>query len=106
MFLDGSTQRLTIPSNSAYAVRLQVVAINTTTPTQSGSFGCQGVLLNNGGTTSGTFVSITTNVTGGFTGTVTVSADNVNDALDIQVTGVAGQTIRWVARVETVEVSF
>jgi hypothetical protein len=106
MFLDGSAARLTIPNNSAYSVRIQIVAINTTTPTRSATFRCDGVLLNNGGTTSGSFSAIASNTTGGFLSTVAVSADDINDALDIQVTGGIGQTIRWVARVETAEVSF
>jgi hypothetical protein len=37
---------------------------------------------------------------------VAVSADDVNEALQVQVTGDATTTIRWVATVELTKVSF
>jgi hypothetical protein len=37
---------------------------------------------------------------------VAISADNTNDALDIQVTGVAGETLRWTVHIEGVEIVY
>jgi hypothetical protein len=37
---------------------------------------------------------------------VLIQADNTNDALQVQVTGVVGETLRWTIHIEGVEIAY
>ena len=65
-------------------------------------------IKNVGGTTSliGTVSTIGTDVEDNALYNVTITADNTNDALDIQVTGVVGDTMRWTVHIEGVEIKY
>lgn len=106
LFLDGSSSRLTIPSDSTYAFRIQLVARRTDADNESAAYEFVGCIDNNAGTTA-LVGSVTKTVlaedTAGWDADVT--ADNTNDALIITVTGENAKTIRWVATVWTTEVT-
>jgi hypothetical protein len=65
-------------------------------------------IVNSGGTTSliGTVSTIGTDVETNGSYDVLIQADNTNDALEILVTGVAGETLRWTIHVEGVEIVY
>lgn len=108
LYLDGSSSRLTIPADTAWVFIVDIVA------SQQGmanikKFQRAGVIVNDGGTTSiSTVDTIGTDRTIGTPGawSVSITADNTNDALNISVTGAASTNIRWVARVQLTEVSY
>jgi hypothetical protein len=105
-FLDGQGIRITIPIGSTYAFSARIAG-TTSGAGSSAGYEVRGLIKNNAGTTS---------IVGAVVQTIlgedvpawdgTVVADDGNDALAVQVTGEAGATIRWVARVETAQVSF
>ena len=72
-----------------------------------GGWEIKGMLVNDGGTTSlalGNVSDMAANNASSWA--VALSADNTNNALKIQVTGEAGHNIRWVANVQTSEVTY
>lgn len=103
LFLDGSGERLTIGSDRSMTYEVHVIARDVDTGDSDG-WRFSGVILNNG-----TNVQINgpqTDLDTGFQPwIVDVRADDVNKALAIEVTGALNTNIRWVARVETVEVA-
>lgn len=104
----GSANRIILPNNHAYAVRGRVVARDT-------SSGDVAVFELKGGIKRGANAAATAivgsptvtllfNDAGAATWTVTLSADTANGSLKIEVTGEAGETIHWLAEIETLEV--
>jgi hypothetical protein len=67
----------------------------------------RGIIKRVGGTTSivGSVQTIGTDITAAGT-SVSLTADTLNNALQIDVVGVAGENWRWVARVEAVEIAY
>ena len=65
-------------------------------------------IKNVGGTTSliGTVSTIGTDVEDNVSYDVLIQADNTNDALQVQVTGVVGETLRWTIHIEGVEIAY
>jgi hypothetical protein len=65
-------------------------------------------IKNVGGTTSlvGTVETIGTDIEDNASTDVAITADNTNDALQINVTGIAAETWRWVAVVEGLEIAY
>lgn len=103
LYLDGSGERLTIDANRSITYEIQVVARNTDTGFSRG-WRYSGVIFNNG--TNVQINGAQTDLDTGLTSwDVNVQADDTNKALVVEVTGDAGTNIRWVARVETVEVA-
>jgi hypothetical protein len=107
LFLDGVNRRLTVPSGRTLAFDILVVGRSTA----GESLGTQivGLIKNVGGTT--TLVDktalwlFTDHVRVDWGWGAYVRADDENDALSVFAYG-EGETIRWVARVQTVEVSW
>lgn len=97
--------RLLIPSDSTFGFIGSVVARRTDADNESAFYTFKGCIDNNAGTTA-----LVGPVTYDYTNedtpawAISVTADNTNDALSIEVTGEVGKTIRWVAFVETFEV--
>lgn len=106
LYLNGSTERLSIASDTTWVFRILVVARRANGDNESAGYEFKGVIDNNAGTTA---------LVGSVTKTVLaedmpawdcdVTADDTNDALIITATGEAGKTIRWVAKIELVEVT-
>jgi hypothetical protein len=108
LFLDGTggTRRMVVPTDGTWRFEIHIVARRTDADNESAAYEIKGCIDNNAGTTA-IVGAVSTNVTAEDTAAwdVLVDADNVNDALRIQVTGEAAKTIRWVAFVRTVEVT-
>jgi hypothetical protein len=105
LFLDGGSFRMNIASGSTWSFSALVTA--KTAAGASAGYRIDGLIENVGGTTAFVGAPIVT-VLGEDVAAwdCTATADNTNDALAITVTGAAGTTIRWVARVELAQVSF
>ena len=109
IFLDGASQRISVIDGTAMFVTINIGGIKS-----DGSAGAHYIrkvaIKNVGGTTSliGAIpVSVIgTDVEDNATYDVAISADNANDALDIQVTGVAGEILRWTVHIEGVEIVY
>lgn len=109
-FLDGTggSRRMVLPSDSTWKFEVNAVArgVAGANDNLGAAYKFEGVLDNNGGTTA-IIGSLVTTLLGEDVPAwdVTVSADDGNDALIVEVTGDATSTIRWVVFVKTVEVS-
>ena len=106
LFLDGSSQRITIDGGRTVTFDILVVARSDLG--LSAGYRIVGVIENQGGTTAfigGVPVPTTLGEDVG-AWDVAVAADDANDALEVKVTGAAATTIRWVASVRTVEVAW
>ncbi len=106
LFLDGSGVRILLNNNSSLAYDICISAHSTTNVAEQATFWRRGKIYRVANAASTTLVpgEIAENQTNGLPWTVTVSADTSNGALNIAVTGEASKTIRWVARINAVEV--
>lgn len=107
LFLDGlsATQRITLASTRTLTFEILLVARSDTG--QSAGYRFIGMIENSGGTT--TFIGSPNKVVLGeddASWDADVFADDTNDALVVKVIGAASTSIRWVARVQTAEVSY
>lgn len=66
------------------------------------------VIKNNGGTTSlnGTVQTVGTDITSGDVGGISLTADDTNDYLKIEVTGKPSTSMRWVVEIDALQVGF
>lgn len=105
LFLDGSSTRLTIPSGKYLTGTINIAGINSTGSTAA-SYIRQFSIKNQSLTTAlvGTINTIGTDLASGTS--INITADDPNDALKVQVTGIAAETWRWVASVDVVEVQY
>jgi hypothetical protein len=105
LFLYGSSARLTIPSSKVFHGLVKIVGVKS-----DGSVVARYIrevsIKNVGGTTSlvGDVITIGSDVDAGTS--ISITADDTNDALKIEVTGITSETWRWVATVEGVEVAY
>lgn len=110
LFLDGSALKLTLPNfNAVYTFHIMVTGICTSTPGLYAGYDVKGLIYrDNAGNVSFIGAAPAATLLASNIGGVsfTVAADNAGKALDLIVVGRATQTIRWVARVETVEAAF
>ena len=109
LFIDGAgaTQRLVTPVNSVWTFSILVTARNTTTAGGAG-YKIEGVVRKDATNATIVFVgtpSVTTLGENTAAWTVAVAANTTDGDLRISVTGTAGQTMRWVAVVNTAEVT-
>lgn len=106
IFLNGSNQRMSIPTDTSWSFLIQVIARRTDADNETNTYLRFGAIDNNAGTTAlaGTVQSLST-VEEQAAWDVTITADDTNDSLKISVTGAASKTIRWVAFVTLVQVT-
>mgnify|MGYP002620861234 CR=1 FL=1 len=113
------TTMVTYHNNSATASTNNQIIANTDTAVsfigtvvgkQSGSanvaaFKIEGVIVNNGGTTTlvNSAITVLDNTP---SWALALSADDTNDALSVKVTGAAATSIRWLANIQTAEVKY
>jgi len=101
--------RMVLPVDSAWKYEIHIIGQNTTTLGEAAAYQWAGAIINDGGTTSlvapaEQVMTAQDTITGGTN--VTVSADNTNDALVVEVTATtSGNDINWVAFVTIVEAS-
>jgi hypothetical protein len=106
LFIDGASTRAGLPDDTTWFFRVHVVARRTDADDESAGYIFEGVIDRNAGTTAlvGT-VAKTIMAEDNAAWDVDVDADATNDSLRIQVTGEAAKTVRWVAKVDTTEVT-
>ncbi|MFN2292207.1 MAG: hypothetical protein ACK2UC_13525 [Anaerolineae bacterium] len=104
LFLDGYDDRLTVAAGRTMVFDILLVARSE----NDHSMGCtfQGVIENTDGTTAFVMAPGKLCQKGGLTWDANIVADDAHDALKLEVTGATGTYIRWVARVQTAEVSY
>lgn len=107
MMLDGSSARLTINDGEILSFVANIVG-SKSTGTAISSYMRRGVIKRIGASTSlvGSIQTIGTDIEDNAATDVAITADDTNEALQIQVTGIAGETWRWVAIVEAADLGF
>ncbi len=103
LFLNGSSERLTIASNRRLTFDILVIAGDNSAPRNSAGYRINGLIENSGGTT--VFVgtpAVTILGEDQATWNVSVTANDTYDALVITATG----TARWVATARTIELTY
>jgi hypothetical protein len=108
LFLDGSATRLVMPNNSVWTFSILISGRRTDATGGGAGYRVDGVIRKDTTAASAALVGAVTKSILGETNAawdVTVSADTTNGALRVQVTGEAAKTIRWVAVVQTAEVT-
>lgn len=107
LFLDGSSARLTIPSGKLFLFVAKIVGVKSD-GTSRACYIREGAIINIAGTTSlvGAITTIGADHEDNAATDVAITADDTNDALQINVTGITSETWRWVAVVEGVEVAY
>ncbi len=106
-FLDNSSARLNIASDTTWGFDCLIVARRTDADNESSFWRIVGCIDNNAGTTAlvGSITITTIADDSSAAWSVTAVADDTNDALIFKVTGVNSKTINWVGRVTLVEVT-
>jgi hypothetical protein len=107
LFLNGSAARLTIPSGKVLSAMCRICGIKSDGSAVA-NYVRRVVIKNVGGTTSlvGSVETIGTDIEDNASTDVAITADNTNDALQINVTGITAETWRWVAVVEGLEIAY
>jgi hypothetical protein len=103
----GTTNQVVLPNDATYFFKVSIVARRTDADNESAAYTFEGCIDRNANAASTALVgtpvkTILAEDTSAWD--VSVSADTTNGALAITVTGQAAKTIRWVAKIETVEV--
>jgi hypothetical protein len=96
-----------IPSNKIYGFHIKVVGVQTGGANAS-FFSRQGMIKNVSGTTSlvGAISTIGTDIETNVATNLTITADDTNDALKVDVTGIAAQTWNWMAEINIIDMGF
>jgi hypothetical protein len=107
LMLDGSGTRLTITSGKVMSVMCRICGIKSDGSAVA-NYVRRVVIKKVGGTTSlvGAVETIGTDIEDNALTDVAITADDTNDALQINVTGIAAETWRWVAVVEGLEIAY
>jgi hypothetical protein len=105
LFLNGSSVRLTIPSGKVLSGTVNIVGTKSD-GTAVARYLRQFTIKNVAGTTSlvGSVITLGTDEAAGTS--ISITADDTNDALKIEVTGIASETWRWTAVAEGVEQAY
>jgi hypothetical protein len=106
----GTTNQVILPNNSAYYFKGSIIA-NVTGAVDGAAWSFEGAIMR--GANAGSTILIGTPMinrvavsSGASLWTVALSADTSNGGLAVTVTGTASTTIRWVAKLETTEVTY
>lgn len=107
----GTTNQIILPNNSAYAFTGTIIARQqTATGNDFAAWEIKGGIVRGataGTTALGTYnINVLSKSAGATAWTITLSADTTNGGLAITVTGAAATNIRWVATVQTSEVTY
>ena len=106
LFLDGSSNRVSIASGKSFFATISVAGIKSDGSTAA-HYIRKVAIKNLAGTTTliGSVSTIGTDVEDDASYDVTITADDTNDALDIKVTGKASETLRWVMVIDAIEIT-
>jgi hypothetical protein len=107
LMLDGSSTRLTITAGKVFAFTARITGIKSD-GTAVAEYVRKGVIKRISNTTSlvGSIEAIGTDIEDNASTDVAITADDTNEALQINVTGIASETWRWVAVVEGIEIAY
>lgn len=105
MFLDGSSTRFTIPSGKLVTFFIQLHGIKSDGSAAAVYFR-QYAIKNVAGTTSEVFAPVTLGTDTAAGTTVSITANDTNDALNISPTGITSEIWRWTAYVRAVETAY
>jgi hypothetical protein len=107
LMLDGATTRLTITSGKIMFCDILISGIKSD-GSASSCYKRKVAIKNVAGTTAlvGSVETIGTDIEDNAATDVAITADDTNDALQINVTGIAAETWRWVAVVEGLEIAY
>jgi len=108
LFLDGASEQLLIASDTVWTFNILIVG-TTSGSTKSFGFRIEGVIENDGGTTTLLASTVTTIYDTDDTDfDARVTADDTNDALAVEVqdSTSGSDVVQWVASVQTAEVTF
>jgi hypothetical protein len=97
--------RLRCPSGKVMFMDIMIVGVANGGGTVA-TFQRQYAIKNVSGTTSEVYAPVTIGSDNAASTSITVDANDTNDALRIQCTGLSATTIRWVAHVSAVEVAY
>jgi hypothetical protein len=104
----GATNQVILPNNSAYAFSGIIVARRQAAGgTESAAWKVEGLIRREGTAASTTLVASTVTAISNVPGwALALSADTTNGGLAVTATGAAATNIRWVATIETSEVTY
>jgi len=107
LFIDGTSQRMVLPNNSAWTFTIRVVGRRTDTTGTWAMYTFAGGITRDGTAATTVLRASSRSIIDESTGALncTIAADTTNGSLNITVTGIAGQTIRWVATAEITQVT-
>jgi hypothetical protein len=105
LFLDGSATRLTIPSGKVLGLTINITGIKSD-GTAVAHYLRQYALKNVAGTTTEVYAPVTIGTDNAAGTTIALSANDTNDALKVEVTGITSEIWRWVASVDAVEIAY
>jgi hypothetical protein len=105
LFLNGSSARLTIPSGKIFSGTINILG-SKSDGSAVARYIRQVTIKNVSGTTSlvGSVITIGTDDAAGTS--ISITANDANDALKIEATGVASETWRWIAVIEGAELAY
>lgn len=109
LFLDGVSQQLIISNNSVWTYEILLSAKRTDAGFDAASFKITGAVSKDVAASTVTLVGTPSNTVTGRTDSTwrpIIGVNSSTGALTINVVGSIGKTVRWVARVVTLEVSF
>jgi hypothetical protein len=99
------TTRLTVPSGKAFSAEVSIIGIKSD-GTAVARYLRQVTIKNVAGTTALVGSVITLGTDEAASTSISITADDTNDALKIEATGITSETWRWVAKVSAVEVAY
>jgi hypothetical protein len=104
LLMSGASVRLTIASGRAMFINAMIVGISNGGGTVA-TFQRQYAIKNIGGTTSEIYAPVTIGTDNAASTSISLTADDTNDSVKFECTGLSATTIRWVAYVSAVEVA-
>lgn len=104
LLIDSST-RVAIPSGKVVAMTINISGVKSD-GTAVAHYLRQYCLKNVAGTTSQVYAPVTIGTDNAAGTSISISANDTNDALNVSVTGIAAETWRWVASVDAVEIAY
>jgi hypothetical protein len=105
LFLDGASVRLTIPSGKVLGLTINITGIKSNGSAVA-HYLRQYALKNVAGTCTEVYAPVTIGTDNAAGTTIALSANDTNDALKVEVTGITSEIWRWVASVDAVEIAY
>jgi hypothetical protein len=105
LFLETPSTRLTVPSGKIIALTINISGVKSDGSAVA-HYLRQYALKNVSGTTSEVYAPVTIGTDNAAGTSINITANDTNDALRVEVTGIASETWRWVARVDAVEIAY